>query len=125
MTSQVGATTAAHVRSAPSAPAVRRGPGARLALGIAVLGLVSALAWAPAGAVLGLVALVVALRSLRRRRTALAWAATGIAAVSVAGGVLLTAALVVSHLPAMHRYEQCAEQPDVSQCQNPMTSWLP
>ena len=35
------------------------------------------------------------------------------------------AMLGLSRLPAERAYQQCAEQPDVSKCHDPLTSWLP
>lgn len=46
-------------------------------------------------------------------------------AVAVAVAGLPLAMLGLSRLPAERAYQQCAEQPDVSQCHDPLTSWLP
>ncbi|MFG3224708.1 hypothetical protein ACGF07_08010 [Kitasatospora sp. NPDC048194] len=50
--------------------------------------------------------------------------------IVVVGTVLIVAAaplvmLALSRLPAERAFQKCAEQPDVSQCHDPLTSWLP
>lgn len=45
--------------------------------------------------------------------------------VVVAVAALPLAMLGLSQLPAERAYQQCAEQPDVSKCHDPLTSWLP
>lgn len=32
--------------------------------------------------------------------------------------------VALSHLPAEQRFEQCSEQPEVSQCHDPLTAWM-
>ncbi|MER6069915.1 hypothetical protein ABT187_13900 [Streptomyces sp. NPDC001817] len=46
-------------------------------------------------------------------------------AVVTAVAALPLAMLGLSQLPAERAYQQCAEQPDVSKCHDPLTSWLP
>ncbi|AOR34454.1 hypothetical protein ABT288_35455 [Streptomyces sp. NPDC001093] len=45
--------------------------------------------------------------------------------VVTAVAALPLAMLGLSRLPAERAYQQCAEQPDVSKCHDPLTSWLP
>ena len=48
-----------------------------------------------------------------------------LAFVVLAIAALPLAMLALSRLPAERAYQQCAEQPDVSKCHDPLTSWLP
>ncbi|MFC9931531.1 hypothetical protein [Streptomyces sp. NPDC127190] len=47
-----------------------------------------------------------------------------IAVVTAIAALPLTM-LGLSRLPAERAYQQCAEQPDVSKCHDPLTPWLP
>ena len=60
----------------------------------------------------------------RRGRSPGASVLTGLAALTVCLAALPLAMTVLSRLPAERRFQQCMEQPDVSQCRDPLTSWL-
>ena len=60
----------------------------------------------------------------RRGRSPGASVVTGLAALAVCVFALTLAMPVLSRLPAERRFQQCMEQPDVSQCHDPLTSWL-
>ena len=65
-----------------------------------------------------------------RRRGFRRLSARGGILIALTIGVLAIAALpltmlVLSRLPAERAYQQCAEQPDVTKCHDPLTSWLP
>ena len=77
----------------------------------------------PAALALGTAA-VPAVMARRRGRSPGASVVAGLAAFTVCLVALPLAMTVLSRLPAERRFQQCMEQPDVSQCRNPLTSWL-
>ena len=71
------------------------------------------------------VAAVPAVIARRRGRSPGTSLVTGLAALTVCVVASTLAMTVLSRLPAERRFQQCSEQADVSQCRDPLTSWLP